>query len=417
MAASGRTPRTDEPRYGARRHPSLRCAGRPRPRGPWRTAVAAVALGAAAFAGCSSATGTATGSGTSPTPAIPLSSSTVAGATTWATLVMGRGDDTGTPAESLLALADGSPWQVVTPPGVVGHGDLVATATALPASVLVGAVPSRKASRSPVARRTGPGSAWEQGGLPSALAPVPDALVQGAVESLALLRSGGGAVVVTTGDLSRWTPVTSDRSLNRRPALSGCRIRALTALTITADGSPLVGASCAAGGQAGLFAPTSTGWVSAGPGIPGVTGGPTEVLRLDLTAAGTTALVSAGSGIGVRLYAMWSTNALRTWTVSAGLSLDGAALVATGVTGPGGFVVTTRASGYAPTASVVTPTGVQWHSLPALPSGTTSVTGTPSGGFDALVPAPSALSVYGLAGQHWDEVQRPAVDGLVAPPA
>ena len=92
---------------------------------------------------------------------------------------------------------------------------------------------------------------------------------------------------------------------------------------------------------------------------------------------------------------MWSTNDLRTWTVSSGLPLDGAALVSTGITGPGGFVVTVTGAGSPTTASVVSPTGApQWERLAALPTGTTSVTGTPGGGFDALVPANSVLSVY-----------------------
>ena len=135
-----------------------------------------------------------------------------------------------------------------------------------------------------------------------------------------------------------------------------------------------------------------------------MTGGPTEVVRLDLTSAGTSALVSAGSGLGVHLYAMWSTNRLRTWTVSAGLSLDGAARVDRGHRSRG-VRVATRASGYGPTAAFVTPTGVQWQMLPALPSGTASVTATPSGGFDALVPARAALSVYSLGRGLWERVQ------------
>ncbi len=69
-----------------------------------------------------------------------------------------------------------------------------------------------------------------------------------------------------------------------------------------------------------------------------------------------------------------------------------------------------RASGFAPTASVITPSVTQWQPLPALPSGTTSVAATPTGGFDALVPSQSVLSVYGLGSLGWARVQRLRVD-------
>ena len=63
------------------------------------------------------------------------------------------------------------------------------------------------------------------------------------------------------------------------------------------------------------------------------------------------------------------------------------------------------------TASVVSPTGApQWERLAAPPPGTTSVTGTPGGGFDALVPANSVLSVYSLGTLGWGRVQKLRVD-------
>ncbi len=134
------------------------------------------------------------------------------------------------------------------------------------------------------------------------------------------------------------------------------------------------------------------------------------MIRLDQTPAGTAALVSAGSGGAARLFGMWSTNDLRTWTVSAGLPLDGAALVSTGVTGPGGFVVTSSGGG-PPTASVVTPTAAQWQRLPALPRGTTSVTGHPGRGVrrPGARTSPSS-SVFALGTSGWDRVQKLPVD-------
>lgn len=371
-------------------------------------ALGAVALGAGALAGCSS-TGSAPAPGAGAVgPVIPLTSSTASADTTWATLAMGHLDDPLNTFWQVVALTAGRSWELATPPGVASNGGLAVAVR--PTSVLAGFGPSQFLRFSPLAHTADQGTSWDPGLLPAGLARVPDALVQGDSESLALLRTYGGAVVVSTGDLSTWKPVTTARVLSRVPALSGCGIRSLTAVTLDADGRPLVGASCTRGGQAGLFAPSSTGWASAGPGIPGVSRGPTEVIRLDQTPAGTAALVSTGSGIGARLFGMWSTNGLRTWTVSAALALDGAALFSTGVTGAGGFVVAASGGGSAPTATLITPTASQWQALPALPSGTTSVTATPVGGFDALVPVQSTLSVYGLGSQGWARVQNLRVD-------
>ena len=368
-----------------------------------------LALAAGTLTGCSTST-----SGTPPAtdagrtgPAIPLASSTVTASTTWATLAMGHLDDPLNTFWELLVLTGGPAWQLATPPGVASNGGLAVAAQ--PGSVLAGFGPSQDLQFSPLAHSADEGSSWDSGLLPAGLAPLPDALVEGTTDSLALLRTGGGAVVASTGDLSTWKPVTTARALARVPALSGCHITALTAVTLDGNGDALVGASCARGGRAGLFAPASTGWVSVGPGIPGVSGGTVQVVRLDQTPAGTAALVSAGTGATARLFGMWSTNGLRTWTVSDGRPLGGA-LLSTGVTPTGGFVIATGGDGAAPAASVITPTAVQWQALPPPPSGTTTVAATPAGGFDAMVPVQSTLSVYGLSGQGWGRVQKLPVD-------
>jgi hypothetical protein len=171
-----------------------------------------------------------------------------------------------------------------------------------------------------------------------------------------------------------------------------------------------VGASCARGGQTGVFVASATGWLSVGPGIPGVSGGPTEVIRLLQTASGTSALVSAGSGRATKLFALWSGNGLRSWTVSSGLALGTGRLASTGVTGPGGFVIAVAGPGGRGAASVVSPSTGGWQRLAPLPHGSESVTATPEGGFDALVPNQSTLVVYGLDQTRWSRVQSLGVD-------
>ena len=370
-----------------------------------RTSLGVVAL-SVLLAGCTSSS--ADPGGAPVGPAIPLTSSTVAGTTTWATLAMGHLDDPLNTFWQLLSLSGATTWQLTTPPGVASNGGLVVSSA--PASVLAGFVPSQELHFSPLARTADQASSWQPGLLPAGLARVPDGLVEGDTESLALLSPGGGTVVASTGDLTTWTSVTTASRLRRQRALAGCHLDSLTAVTLDAGGSPLVGGSCAQGGQAGLFLPSSTGWTSAGPGIPGVSGGPTEVIRLDQTVAGTAALVSAGSGPSARLFGLWSTNNLRTWTVSAGLPVGAAPLRSTGVTAAGGFVVAYGTGGSGLSASTLAPAASQWRSLSGPPTGSTSLTATPGGGFDALVPMGSTLSVYALGGTRWSRVQKLQVD-------
>jgi hypothetical protein len=372
------------------------------------TVAAAVSLGASMLAGGTASSATVPGQASaSAGPTIPLTTSSVADTTTWATLAMGHLDDPLNTFWQLLTLS-GSRWQLATPPGVASNGGLVAAAE--PTSVLAGFGASQALQFSPLARTADQGSAWQAGVLPGSLSLVPDALAQGGGKSLALLRTAGGKVMASTTDLSTWTPVITASALRRQSGPASCHLRSLTAVTLDVHGSTLVGASCAQGGRAGLFAPSSDGWTSVGPGIPGESSGATEVVRLDQTAAGTAALVSDGSGATTRLYAMWSTNGLGPWTVSTGFPLKGASLLSTGVTAAGGFMVSTRRRSAAPSASVLDPTTLQWKSLPSLPSGTTSVTASPGGSYDALVPVQSTLSVYQLGSTGWARVQRLRVD-------
>jgi hypothetical protein len=374
----------------------------------WRlvAVAAAVGLGAGLLAGCTSSGTTASSQApTSAGPTIPLTGSSVTATATWATLAMGNlGDPLNTFWQ--LFLLDGSRWHLATPPGVASNGGLVDAAES---TVLAGFGPSQDLRFSPVARTADQGGTWQAGVLPAGLSLVPDGLAQSGSQSLALLRTGGGSVMASTADLSTWTSVATASSLRRQSRLADCHLRSLTAVAFDVNGKALVGASCARGGRVGLFAPSTGGWVSVGPVIPGLSSGPTEVVRVDRTAAGMSALVGGGSGSATRLYAMWSASGLGPWTISAGLPVGGVSLLSTGVTGAGGFLVSTRRGSSVPSASVVGPTGSQWTSLPPLPSGTTSVTATPSGGYDALVPVRSTLSVFELE-SRWVHVQTLRVD-------
>ena len=317
---------------------------------------------------------------------------------------MGHLDDPLNTFWQLVALTGGSSWQLATPPGVASNGGLVAATGAT--SVLAGFEPSQDLRFSPLARSADRGSTWDPGTLPAGLARMPDALAESdGGQTLALLRSGAGSVVGNGGDLSTWTPVTNANKLASLPGRRGCRISRLTAVAFDATGAPVVGASCGRGGQVGIFVSTPAGWESVGPGIPGGGGGPTEVIRLVQTATATGALVVADEDGNAQLLALWSDNGLRTWTVSAGRSLAGRTLLSTGVTGGGAFVIASKGPSGTATASEIALSATRWQPLARLPSGTTSVTATPVGGYDALVPQQSTLAVYGLGATGWGRVQ------------
>lgn len=373
--------------------------------------IAAAGFGAGVLAGCGSSGPTASNETSASTgPAIPVTSSSMTGTSTWASLAMGHLNDPLNTFWELLHLS-GSRWRLATPPGVASNGGLVMAVS--PGSVLAAFGPSQDLLFSPLAYSADQGSSWQTGVLPSGVSLVPEALAQRGHESLALLHAGGGEVVVaSSADLSTWTPAVTAAALRRQSGTAHCQVRFLTAVGMSAGNSIMVGASCAHGGRAGLFvrSSTSTVWSSAGPEIPGASAGPTQVVRLDQTTDGVAALVSAGSGAGARLYGMWSASGDGPWTVSTGLPLSGASVQSTGVTDSGGFVVSTRLGSAHPSASVIGPHGSQWKSLPPTPAHTASVTAGPEGTYDALVPVQSTLSIYGLGSAGWTRVQTLHVD-------
>ena len=190
----------------------------------------------------------------------------------------------------------------------------------------------------------------------------------------------------------------------------------MTAVSLTAAGTPLVGASCARPGIAGIFAPAGSGWRAAGPALTGrLAGEPVRVLRLTAgDGAGTMALLQAGGGDGDRgpasLLAAWTADGTH-WTVSPPLPVNGAQVLSSGagqgataawVLLAGGRAATVAGPGPAPGA-----TGAAWRSLPAPPHGTAVLAPGPGGALDALaVSGGSALTVFRLTpAGAWQQTQ------------
>lgn len=347
-------------------------------------------------------------------PSIPLTSSSAGGTATWATLALGHLGDPDNTFWQLLHLAHGSAhFALATPRGVASNGGLVASVAAS-GSVLVGFEPSQDLRFSPLAESSDQGANWSPGVLPGGLAPVPDSLsaARGDPE-LALLRAGGGTVVVSAGDLATWKALVSARTLDSDRAVAACGIRELTGVTTGAFGAtgtggvgtPLVGSACAHGGRPGIFASVGGHWEPVGPSLPHVSGGPSEVIRLLGTPDGATALVSADVAGDARLYALWSTDDMKSWTESPGFPLAGARLTSTGTNAAGDFVIVTAGTGSRRSVSTVDPPSGGWRALVPAPAGTAAVVATPQGTLDALVADQSVLDVYALEPGGWNRVQ------------
>ena len=401
------------PRPGSRRR---RVRPGPRSRGAAAACVSLAVAAAACTATVTAPPAPAAGSVAS----VPLTAASTGTGAGWATLAMGRlADPLNTFWQLFYRSPHASTWQLDTPPGVASNGGL-ATSVSGSGTVLAGFGASLDLRFSPLAISSDQGLSWTGGVLSWALARVPDSLaVSDTGQELALVAGGqqvgplggtSGGVVSGSGGQAAWTGVVSTAALAADPAASACRVRAITAVAYRPGGTgAVVGALCARSGRVGIFEQDGGGgWVSVGPVLAGAAG--TQVVRLEDTAAGLSALVRTGSGNAARLAALWGSGAPGSaWTASGALTLGGAALRSTATTPTGGFVILTAGShagaGGRRSAAVADPASRAWQTLPAPPGDAASVVATPSGGFDALAPDGSTLVVDSLAGGSWRRTQ------------
>ena len=372
----------------------------------------AITLSAAVLSACSSPEGAIPVLRTSgeAVNSAPLTSSAAGQTGTWATVALGNlNDPLNTFWQLFFLSASSSEWELATPPGVASNGGLVATVSPS-GTVTAGFEPSLDLRFSPLAQSADQGATWAPGVLPGGLALVADSLAASSGhQELALLRSGGGEVVTSSGDLTNWTTVTSTRGLAADNSTAGCGVEALTAVAFGASGEDVVGAACAHGAEPGIFDLVNGNWRSVGPTLPDSTAGPSQVLRLVATPSGVTALASAGEGSARRLFALWSADGLKSWSVSAPLPLKGGSLTSTGVTPTGGLAVAIKSADGTRSAWVISSPGNQWQKLAPPPAGTSAVVATPSGGFDALIENQSTLEVDELGSGGWHRIQALAV--------
>ena len=366
--------------------------------GTARPALIALALAAAAAltAGCGTAASSGPGSASQAPPAgaPSLATSLVTPAGTWAIAVMGGSVATHNNFWQMFARPAGSAtWKLVTPPGVADNGGLVA-ASASAGPLITGIRPSQYLTYTPLALTRDDGQAWSPAGpLDAALADVPDALAAapGTGHLLALLTNG--TVKAAAPGYTRWTTLTSQRSLATTSAGRRCGLTALTASAFTPSGTPLLAGQCGRPGVPGIFAASNGTWQATGPALPATLAHQhATVLRLTRTSTGNGALLEAGTGPDASLLAAWSTGNGDHWALSPVARLRGAKLTSASF-GPGGAVAVVLTGNRAET---ITGPGAPWRPLPALPGGTATLAPGPSGGFDALAVHRTTLTVWQL---------------------
>jgi hypothetical protein len=353
-------------------------------------AATAAAAAAALVAGCGSTTATPRNFATSPAvPASSLDTSMATAAGTWAVTVMGG------PASQydnfwqvFVRPAASSRWQLVTPPGTADNGGLVLASGG--EAMITAFRPSQLLTYTPLTTTSDSGQAWSAlSPLDARLASTPDALAAPpASGTLAALLADGTAEL--TGAGSHWRTLATVRTVAASTAGRRCGLTALTAVGYTPSGVPLLAGACSRPGTAGIFAPVHGAWQSAGPALPAALAREhIAVLRLSRTTSQVVALLAAGSGHGVSLFASWSADDGAHWTLSPALPLRGAAMASAsfGSAGSVGVIAGDH-------ADVVTGAGRRWHALPALPTGTTTLVPAASGQADAMAVAGATLTVW-----------------------
>jgi hypothetical protein len=350
------------------------------------------------------------------TVAAPLPSGTETAGGAWAVLPMGLLSDPSNTFWQVLHTPPGtgssSHWSVVTPQGVADNGGLVAGASTN--SVVVGTLPSKFLTFSPLSVSVDNGTSWSPAFLPGALAARPDALadVGGtnggsfAIVGSTVLRAGQGAAA--------WSSLVTLRRL--RQVSPRCDATALDAVAAMPSGSPLIATGCGRGGTVAVFTTSGGSWRQVGTTLhPSFAGWSTSVLRLESNGPATTAVVTAAHGGHAVVVALWQNGGQ--WSESVPLPVTSNTPLLASSVGAAGTVAVLVGPARAPVAYDLSPGG-RWTRLPPLPPATRALgpleTGVGFGGsvIDAFtVSGGTELGVYALtpSGTSWAKVQSTEV--------
>jgi hypothetical protein len=294
-------------------------------------------------------------------------------------------------------------WKLATPPGTADNGGLVLAGSSGQA-LITAFRPSQDLTYTPLTQTSDGGHTWSAlSPLDAPLASTPDALaVQPATGRLLALLSSGTAEQGTPSGTT-WKTLVTARALAATPAGRSCGLHAITALTYTPAGAPLLGGTCSRSGTAAIFTATGGAWQAAGPALTGALATqPITVLRLTASGDQITALLAAGTGQHATIAAAWSANGGTSWTLSPPLTTSGQAITAASF-GPGQTAAIITAGGHGAMLA-----DGRWQLLPALPAGTAALAPAADGTTSALAVHRATLTIWQLAspGGNWTRAQE-----------
>jgi hypothetical protein len=368
-----------------------------------RAAVAVILPAILLVAGCASPPAPLPPPAPAAPPARSLNTSLDTTAGTWAAIVMG-----GSAAQYnafwqlFIRPAAGTRWKLVTPPGTADNGGLVMAANS-GSSLVTGFRPSQDLTFSPLIQTSDSGQAWSSlNPLDAALASTPDALaVQPRSGQLLALLAGGTAEQAPSGGTT-WSVLATRQVLVATPPGQRCGLTAITAVSYTPAGNPVLAGACARPGTTGIFTTDGRTWQAAGPAMPAdLAGRDVTVRRLTRTAQGITALLTAGTGTGASLLAAWSADGSH-WTLSPALPLHGADLASASFGPSSTIAITTTAN-----RGLTITAGASWQPLPSLPPGTATLAPAPGSTTQALAVDRGTLVIWQYTARQatWTKAQ------------
>ena len=334
---------------------------------------------------------------------MPLETSVTTQAGTWAIVVMGgSAADHNNFWQVFLRPAGSGRWKLVTPPGTADNGGIV-LADGSGRDVITAFRPSQYLHYTPLTQTTDAGHAWSGlNPLDAPLASTPGSLaVEPLTGRLLALVANGDVKQGTTGGTS-WTSLATTRALAATPAGRSCGLRALTSVSYTPAGAPVMAGACSRPGAVGIFTAAGHAWHGVGPVLPAALARrPVTVLRLGTAGNQIAALLAAGTGQHTTLVVARASGNGTSWALSASLRTGGHAVSAASL-GPGRAVTVVTTGGHGAELSQG-----RWRMLPALPTATVTLAPGLNGTIDALAVHRGTLTVWHLTGKQdsWTKEQ------------
>ena len=364
-------------------------------------ALACVACGAiclAAWSSQSPANAVPLGVGAS-TIATPLATSLETADGTWSTVPMGHLTQPANTFWQLFFRPNGSSsWSDdVKATAVATNGGIVVASTG-GHSLLVGVRPSGLLRFSPLIATTDAGNSWSNGLVTKGLAEHPGALAADADgQDLALVNGPSGTQVLTSDNhLSNWRSLANLQSLAGTAAGRACDLTSLTAVSFS-SGDPVIGGRCGKPGAVGILAQLAGKWHLVGPKLPSSLAlAGVQVLSLQPTDNGLSALLGVSHGASQSLIAAWTGNGGWQWSTSPVLRLAPSDRVQSFGPATGGGFFVLFSGGSANKLEVLDGPGGRWDLLPPPPTGTATVAFNSGASIDALVVNDTVMTDWSL---------------------